>query len=88
MNEKDDLELFVQLLEAALVSLDITRDNWTRYLLAVEVKQKVIHLLQDRHASCDDIGAALMWSFAATAEALFSPIRGGSEQHNPRQIAD
>ena len=39
------------------------------------MKQKVIHLLQDRDASYNDIRAALMGSFAVTTEALFSPIK-------------
>ena len=92
MNEKDDLDLFVQQLEAALVSPDIPRDKWTKYLLTVDVNQKVMHLLQDRDSTYDKIRAALMecsaMLFAVTAEAVFSPVRGNGEHINPRQIAD
>ena len=83
MNEKDDLELFIQQVEAALVSSDIPRDKWTNYLhsqLTLEAKQKVMHLLQEPDSAYDDIRAALMgcaaMSFASAAEAIFTADRG------------
>ena len=95
MRERDDLELFIHQLEAALIASDIPRHKWKRYIhsqLTPESKQKVIHLLQDVASSYDDIKAALMgcsaMSFAATAEAIFSSIGGEGEKPKPRQLAN
>ena len=95
MRESDDLKLFIQQLEAALVASEIPRHKWKHYVhsqLTLESKQKVIHLLQDVASSYDDIKAALMgcsaMSFAATAEAIFCPIGGDGEIPKPRELAD
>ena len=78
MMDKDDLELFIQQLEAALVSSDIPRNKWLKYShsqLTVDAKQKVMHLLQEHDLTYDDIKDALIGctavSFASTAEGLW-----------------
>ena len=95
MNERDEVDIFVQQLEAAMVASDIPRDKWKRHLhsqLTLEVKQKVMHLMQDPDASYDDIRAAMMgclaMTFDATVEAIFSADKGKITKLTLRQVAD
>ena len=95
MKETDDLEIFVTQLEAALVTSDIPRDKWKRYLhsqLTLESKQKVMHLLQEPESTYDEIRAALMgcaaMTFAAAAEAIFSADKGKLVHLPVRQVVD
>ena len=63
MREKDDLELFINQLEAALVTSEVPRHKWKRYIhsqLTLDAKQKVMPLLTDATSSYEDIRAALM----------------------------
>ena len=58
MKDKDDLELFITQLEAALVASELPKNKWKRYIhsqLTLEAKQKVIGLLQDATSTYDDI---------------------------------
>ena len=94
MKESDDLESFVLQLEAALVSLKIPREEWRQYIhsqVTVEAKEKIMHLLIDEEAIYDDIRAGLLvcsaMSFAATAEALFGPMRGEADKLKLRPLA-
>ena len=94
MREKDDLELYINQLQAALVASEVHRHKWKRYIhsqLTLESKQKMMPLLQDAAATYDDIRAALMrcsaMPFATTAEAVFSPIGGEGDKPTPRQLA-
>ena len=95
MKDKDDLELFITQLEAALVASEIPKNKWKRYIhsqLTLEAKQKVIGLLQDATSTYDDIRAALLgctaMTFGAAAEAFFSADRGKLTQISLRQAAD
>ena len=63
LREKDNLELFIHQLEAALVASEVPRHKWKRYIhsqLTLDSKQKVMPLLQDATSSYEDIRAALM----------------------------
>ena len=93
MKESDDLESFVYQLEAALVSLNIPRDEWRQYIhsqVTVEAKEKVMHFLTDEHSTYEDIKAGLLgrsaMSFAAMAEAIFGPMRTEGEKPNLRKL--
>jgi len=82
MKETDNLESLVLQLEATLVSLKITRDDWKQYIhsqVAVGAKETIMHLFTDEHASYVDIRAGLLGCsalfFTTMAEALFCPMR-------------
>ena len=63
LREKDDLELFIHQIEAALVTLEVPRHKWKAYIhsqLTLESKEKVMHLLQHGASTYEEIRAALM----------------------------
>ena len=81
MTVGDDLESFVNQLEAALVAMITPRDEWKQYMHSQ--KDKVMHLLTNKD-STDEIKAGLLestaMSFAATAEAIFGPVRSNEQK--------
>ena len=94
MKEGDNLESFIYQLEAALLSLKIPRDEWRPYIhsqITIEAKDKVMYLLTDEDSTYDDIRAGLLgcsaMSFAATAEAIFGPLRTDGVKPNIRKLA-
>ena len=95
MAEGDDIDIFVQQLEVALLSEEIPNDKWKSFIhsqLTLNAKQKVIHLLQQPDATYDEIRAGLMGSssmtFAATAEAIFTADKGKIQQLPGRQAVE
>jgi len=93
MKDSDDIESFVNQLEAALVSSHNPRDEWRQYIhsqITVEAKDKVVHLLTDEDSTYEHIKAGLVgclaMSFAATAEAIFRPIRGDGDKPELRKL--
>ena len=85
---------FVYPLEAALVALDIPRVEWKQYIhsqITVEAKEKVMYLMTDGDATYEDIKGGLLGStaisFAATAEAIFGPVKVEGDKPTLRKLA-
>ena len=95
MKERDDIELYVDQLEEALVASTIPERKWKTYLhsqLTLKTKQKVIHLLKDVTSSYEDIKEALMgcaaMTFRAASEAFYSADRGKLSHLPLREAAE
>ena len=93
MTQKDDLDVFITLLEDALEDAEIPRDRWKKYIhsqLTTQAKQRVKYLLKDHTKMYDEIREALMgcesMSFASSAEAVFGSYEG--QKPEPRQLGD
>ena len=83
MTQKDELDVFISLLEDALEDAEIPRDRWKKYIhsqLTTQAKQRVKHMLKDHTKTYDEIREALIGceslSFASSAEAVFGSYEG------------
>ena len=83
MSEGEDVEIFVELFEAALADNGITEDKWKGKLhaaLDTTSKLKVRDVITDHDATYDEVKAALIscgtLTFSASSEALMSADKG------------
>ena len=83
MKMGDDLELFVTLLETAMLSAGMPTDKWKGCLhsqLTLNAKYKALHLLQNPDSTYDELKEALLGCVAMTfplaAEAILHRGQG------------
>ena len=83
MTENEDVEVFIELFEAALIDNDIDHDKWKGKLhtaLDTASKLKVRDLIIDRTSSYDQIKQALVGcgtlTFSASSESIMTADRG------------
>ena len=94
MKDKDDPEVFIRYLEAALVRAMVPQEDWMDHVqpqITLEAGEKIIEVLENVDSTFEDIKAAMTgvsaMTFTSTAEAMFNPLSGG-EKPKPRLLAD
>ena len=95
MKDSDDTELFMSLLEAALLSNNIPEDQWKNKLhsqLSMKAKLKIHSVMQDNNSTYKDIKDALLgctaMSFSSAAEDFCTGERGRLTNLEPRQAIE
>ena len=95
MKEGEDIDTFVALFEAALRANNIPQAQWTAKIhsqLNVSTKLKIQHVLQDEHATYEDIKEALLgcgnMTFSAASETLLTGDKGKVFSLPHRQCRD
>ena len=94
MKEGDDPVEFIHYLEVALKRSKVPEDEWVEIAqtrITLQVGRTIAHVLEDEHATFDKVKDAVTGvagqSFAAVAESIHDPFKGGKVLH-PRALAD
>ena len=95
MKEREEIDTFVAMFDAALRANNVPHNQWTAKVhsqLNVSTKLKIQHVLQDEHATYEDIKEALLgcsnMTFSAASETLLTGDKGKVYTLPHRQCRD